>query len=52
MDNTNYLPLCIIQYIESEKHYQLLYFDKNFKGNIIISNTNTNNYNENTNKNN
>lgn len=40
--NTKYLPLCIMEYIESEKHYQLLYFDKNFKGNIIINDIYTN----------
>ena len=47
LDNTKYLPLCIMEYIESEKHYQLLYFNTNFKRNIIINDLNQNNINEN-----
>ena len=26
----NYLPLCILEYKESKKHYQLLYYEKSF----------------------
>ncbi len=38
----------LIVYIESEKHYQLLYFNTNFKSNIIVNDLNQNNINENT----
>ena len=31
-----YIPLCILDYKESKKHYQLLYYNKNFSGDIFI----------------
>ena len=31
-----YIPLCILEYKESKKHYQLLYYNKNFSEDIFI----------------
>ena len=34
-----YVPLCILEYLESCKHYEILYYNENFKGDILINNT-------------
>ena len=36
-NNENYLPLCIMEYKESNMHYQLLYYNKNYKNEIILN---------------
>jgi len=38
---TEYLPLCIMNYIEENKHYELLYYDKEYNiSNILINRKN------------
>ena len=32
----NYIPLCILDYNESKKHYQLLYYNKHFTDDIFF----------------
>ena len=40
----NYIPLCILEYKESKKHYQLLYYEKSFNdGDIFLSENEENN---------
>ena len=52
-NKNEYIPLCILDYNQSIKHYEILYYNENFKGDIllndeIIENTNKeNNYNNN-----
>ena len=37
--SVNYLPLCIMEYKESNKHYQILYYNKNYNDNIFKENS-------------
>ena len=43
----SYIPLCILNYNEPKKHYQLLYCNKNFSEDIFIEKFEENNNNEN-----
>ena len=46
----NYIPLCILDYKESKKHYQLLYYNKHFEDEIFFpENEESNNISNNTN---
>ena len=46
----NYIPLCILDYKESKKHYQLLYYNKHFQDEIFFpEKEENNNINNNTN---
>ena len=40
----SYIPLCILDYNESKKHYQLLYYNKNYTEDIFIKQIEENNY--------
>ena len=51
LDEKKYVPLCILEYIESESHYQLLYFNDNYIGTeLTLNNDNNNEVNINDNK--
>ena len=38
-----YIPLCILEYKEAKKHYQLLYYNKNFSEDIFFEECEENN---------
>ena len=38
LDKNSYIPLCILEYIKKRKHYDLLYYNEDFKDDSLIVN--------------